>query len=60
MHQLTGVAKMRVNRVIISSVIDDQLNQISRQRKEKHQVNRSKQDIIAELVRKLHKKEVKL
>jgi len=60
MHQLTGVAKMRVNRVIISGVIDDQLNQISRQRKEKHQVNRSKQDIIAELVRKLHKKEVKL
>jgi len=60
MHQLTGVAKMRVNRVIISGVIDDQLNQISRQRKEKHQVNRSKQDIIAELVRRLHKKEVKL
>ena len=51
---------MRVNRVIISGVIDDQLNQISRQRKESYQVNRSKQDIIAELVRKLHKKEVKL
>jgi len=50
---------MRVNRVIISGVIDDQLNQISRQRKE-NTGNRSKQDIIAELVRKLHKKEVKL
>ena len=50
---------MRINRVIISSDVDQLLNSLSKQRKDKNAPNRSKQDIIAELVRKLYKKEIK-
>ena len=50
---------MKTNRVIVSGEVDEMLNKLSNQRKVTSKPNRSKQDIIAELVRKLYKREIK-
>ena len=43
----------------VSPVTDNQLTELSKKRKAEHAVSRSKQDIAAEAVAALHKKECK-